>query len=46
MVYRIAGGIGLVLIGLMLIGVSGIPYLTLLTGAALLVGGIALLAGL
>lgn len=43
MVYRIAGGIGLTLLGLSMVGVSIPP---LFIGLALLIGGIALLAGL
>lgn len=44
MVYRIAGGIGITLLGLSMVGVTAIP--SIITGIALLIGGIALLAGL
>jgi hypothetical protein len=43
MVYRICGGIGLTLLGASMLGLVGIP--TILTGIFLLVGGVALLAG-
>ncbi len=43
MVYRIAGGIGLTLLGLSMLGIA-IP--AAITGVALLVGGVALLASL
>ncbi len=43
MIYRITGGIGLTLLGLASLGVA-VP--ALVTGIFLLVGGIALLAGI
>lgn len=43
MVYRIAGGLGLALLGLGALGIAHIS--NELTGVFLLVGGIALLAG-
>ncbi len=44
MVYRIAGGIGLLLLGLGMVGLGGVP--APLTGAFLVVGAIGLLAGI
>lgn len=43
MVYRIAGGIGLTLLALSMLGIVSFP--DVITGVALLIGGIALLAG-
>lgn len=43
MVYRICGGIGLTLLGLSVVGIA-IP--TIFTGVFLIIGGIALLAGI
>jgi hypothetical protein len=43
MVYRIAGGIALALLGISMLGIAGIP--PAIIGIALLVAGIALLAG-
>ncbi len=43
MVYKIAGGIGLILLGLGMAGIGGIPHA--LTGIVLAIAGIALLAG-
>lgn len=43
MVYRIAGGLALGVLGLSTVGVSGIP--TMLIGVLLIVAGVALLAG-
>jgi hypothetical protein len=44
MVYRIAGGIGLLLLGIGMAGLGGIPGP--ITGAFLVVGAIGLLAGI
>lgn len=43
MVYRICGGIGLVLLGLGLAGIASVP--DVVTGIFLLIGGLGLLAG-
>lgn len=43
-IYRIAGGIGIILLALPLLGILAVP--SLVTGLFLLVAGIALLAGL
>lgn len=43
MVFRITGGIGLLLLGLQMVGVAAIP--SLIIGVLLLVAGIALIAG-
>ena len=44
MLWRLAGGLGLLLLGLGMLGLPGIPKA--ITGALILVGGIALLAGI
>lgn len=44
MIYRISGGIGLLLLGLSTLGVAAIPGAII--GVCLLVAGIALLAGI
>lgn len=43
MVYKIAGGVGLTLLGLSMLGLTAVPQV--LTGVLLLIAGIALLAG-
>jgi len=43
MVYKIAGGIGFILLAIPLFGIAAVP--AVLTGVVLLVAGIALIAG-
>lgn len=45
MVYKWAWGIALILVGIGMVGVT-FPYLTILAGIALIVAGVAFIAGL